>query len=284
MAGNIVRKPGNGLGFTLIELLVVIAIISLLVTILLPSLSRVKELAQSTVCLTNVRRLAMAGQFYLTENGEVFPPVRMKYNSDGSVFVNQYGRTKPRWQWFLSQGIGPAIDPTPYEDTFGDAETRTMTNDYFMCPSMDGPYEQDIRNGAYGYNYQYLGDSRSISDGRYTNFPVRESRITVPARTIFLGDSRGGDSEHGLHSYTLDPPKLAVSKGVEKFGPTAGKDGPIGHSPVEARHGDSGNVSFLDGHAESLPLTELGYELDQNEIVIPDVGSNRLWSGIGNNR
>ncbi len=281
MAGNIVGKPVKNAGFTLIELLVVISIISLLVSILLPSLSTARELARGVVCLTNVKRLAIAGQFYLTENREIFPPVRMKYNSDGSTFVNQYGRTKPRWQWFLDQGVGPAINPAPYGEPFGDSETRTMTNDYFKCPSLRGEYEQDIRNGAYGYNYQYLGDSRSVDSGRYTNFPVRQSEITAPAQTVFIGDSRGGDSEHGKHSYTLDPPKLAASKGVVKFGPTAGKDGPIGHSPLEARHAGKGNVSFVDGHAASMSLRSLGYELAQDGIVVTGTGNNRLWSGIG---
>lgn len=279
MTGNIVSKPGKSSGFTLIELLVVIAIIALLVSILLPSLNRAKELARGVVCLTNVRRLAVAGQFYLTDNREIFPPVRMKYNSDGSTFVNKYGREKPRWQWFLDQGIGPAIDPKPSGATFGDSDTRIMTNNYFTCPSLTGEYERDIRNGAYGYNYQYLGDSRAISNGKYTNFPVSESEIIMASQTIFIGDSRGGDPQHGKHSYTLDPPKLAVSQGIPKFGPTSGKDGSIGHSPVEARHSDKGTVSFVDGHAVSVTLTKLGFELDQSGVVIPGVGNNRSWSG-----
>ncbi len=274
-----VVREGKTKGFTLIELLVVIAIIALLVSILLPSLNKARELARGAVCLTNVRRLAMAGRFYLTDNGDLFPPVRLKYNTDGSEYVNEYGRSKPRWQWFLNEEIGPVIDPKPYPGVFGDAETRTMTNDYFVCPTLTGQYARDIRNGAYGYNYQYLGDSRAVSGGVYTNFPVGESRIEDPGQTVFVGDSRGGDADHGKHSYTLDPPKLAASVGVTTFGPNGSSDGPIAHSPVEARHSGRGSVSFVDGHAEAMTIGQLGYQTDSNGVVTPGAGNNRLWSG-----
>lgn len=51
------RKAG---GFTLIELLVVIAIISLLVSILLPSLRQAKEQAKTVVCKTDMRAIYTA--------------------------------------------------------------------------------------------------------------------------------------------------------------------------------------------------------------------------------
>lgn len=59
--------------FTLIELLVVIAIISLLVSILLPTLSKAKEQAQITACMVNLRGIGTALLTYASEY-DGYPP------------------------------------------------------------------------------------------------------------------------------------------------------------------------------------------------------------------
>jgi prepilin-type N-terminal cleavage/methylation domain-containing protein len=55
-------------GFTLIELLVVIAIISLLVSILVPSLQKAKELAKRVSCLSNLKQIGIGMHIYADDN------------------------------------------------------------------------------------------------------------------------------------------------------------------------------------------------------------------------
>ena len=70
---KVIEMRAKGLkGFTLIELLVVIAIISLLVSILLPSLTRAKELAKRAVCCSNLKGAGIAMYMYADDEDESF--------------------------------------------------------------------------------------------------------------------------------------------------------------------------------------------------------------------
>ncbi|HYE61807.1 MAG TPA: type II secretion system protein [Phycisphaerales bacterium] len=54
-------------GFTLIEILVVVAVIAMLIAILLPGLSRSREAARASVCLSRLHNLHVAMRVYADE-------------------------------------------------------------------------------------------------------------------------------------------------------------------------------------------------------------------------
>lgn len=139
-------------GFTLIELLVVIAIIALLVSILLPSLNKAKELARNTMCATQVRNQAFAMELYLEDSNGVYPR---------SLHRHIY--------WFEH-----------LRDSYLDKEDRI-----FFCPSdtkVDVKLDASAGNVSYGVN-----ESGPCPNSWGTNHS--RSEIDNPAQKILLGDS-----------------------------------------------------------------------------------------------
>lgn len=69
-------------GFTLIELLVVIAIISILMAMMLPALSRAREMARRISCASNLRQMGLIFSMYSAENNWRYPPIQMHIGDD----------------------------------------------------------------------------------------------------------------------------------------------------------------------------------------------------------
>src|SRR5437667_12587568 len=82
--------------FTLVELLVVIGIIALLISVLLPALTKARRAARTSACMSNIRQLCMAEIQYVQDNKGRFSPY---YNGSGGTlfqieWISQMAPTK----------------------------------------------------------------------------------------------------------------------------------------------------------------------------------------------
>jgi prepilin-type N-terminal cleavage/methylation domain-containing protein len=87
--------------FTLIELLVVIAIIAILAALLLPALSRSKQLAKRTTCTSQLKQQFIAWRLYLDDNEGRFPDRRDLKSAlfDGYKPWSTWPPSDPRAGW-----------------------------------------------------------------------------------------------------------------------------------------------------------------------------------------
>src|SRR5437763_1177669 len=72
-------------GFTLVELLVVIGIIALLIGILMPALSKARDQARSTQCMSNQRQIFTCMMMFVNEHKGLPPGSDSKDNSGNQL-------------------------------------------------------------------------------------------------------------------------------------------------------------------------------------------------------
>jgi prepilin-type N-terminal cleavage/methylation domain-containing protein/prepilin-type processing-associated H-X9-DG protein len=98
-------------GFTLIELLVVVAIIALLISILLPSLSRARELSKRVVCSSNLSGVGKSCKIYANDNEEQWPVPAF----DTGYFANGNNRVK-----YVAELPNPSTGPEAFSACVAD--------------------------------------------------------------------------------------------------------------------------------------------------------------------
>ena len=138
-------------GFTLIELLVVIGIISLLMSILLPVLGRVRMQARQVACASNLRQWGQAIQMYSNDHGGQIPSTTNLWAPYPFIIL----------QTDHYAGYGPGIWCVEYMEPYlPGANYATYTvRGIWTCPSVDGGEgrEQDKKNQwpGFGFNADY---------------------------------------------------------------------------------------------------------------------------------
>jgi len=116
--------------FTLIELLVVLAVIGILAALLLPALSKAKQLSLRTACLSQLRQQGLAWEMYLNEQGGRFPDRRdLKENLPGGYRPwSDWPSSDPRAGWAASV-------------LAGELESKPV----WSCPGLKGAFAEAIQ-------------------------------------------------------------------------------------------------------------------------------------------
>lgn len=154
--------------FTLIELLVVISIIALLMTVTMPALTRARQAAKKTICLSNMRQIGIALQCYLDETGGQIPPSTCHLNQEQ---WQQY------WLYVLSRYSGsPVMFRCPAD------KSKLEFVNWQTVQSMPSDKQ---RWSSFGYNTQLDIVDISGKDNRYN----KVLNIKHPADCIWISES-----------------------------------------------------------------------------------------------
>ncbi|MFI4910893.1 MAG: type II secretion system protein [Sedimentisphaeraceae bacterium JB056] len=260
---NVVRKRVrfNSRGFTLIELLVVISIIAVLMSIMMPALTKAREQAKMIVCRSNLKQLNMAANLWAQDHDD--------------WAIGEY------WD-----RIGYDSSLHPYTDSSSGRNGDTVKEkDLYVCPSAKGHCFYDGQNAGYenrenlctyGAN-AYMILALGASPGEYSteldgvattnqsfhkkyHGVTRISKIRKPSSTVYFTD----------HELT--------TVAAYKFDPTAKKRDElhlqgswklVGYRWHDIKSGDDfgfGQIGWVDGSVSKEP--DDFSEYDQNNRAL----------------
>lgn len=265
-------------GFTLIELLVVIAIIALLISILLPSLSRARELSKRLVCQSNIKGIGTSAKIYANDNNEkwMMPAFykgldypsgeRVTYteesNNQNPPAPGQTGMDRDRPSYSFNPQASTTVSVT--RSYWMLVRSGDITPKQFLCPSsgdevdptedLDFYYDfTDISSISYGYQVPFGPRDTQPREGMDNRQPIAADRgpwyLQPTSMNWDTGQISGG--------VTLDD----SPKAWRTF--NSGNHGGMGN-------GEGQNVLFADGHASFERTPAVGIDHDNIYTVMTD--------------
>jgi prepilin-type N-terminal cleavage/methylation domain-containing protein/prepilin-type processing-associated H-X9-DG protein len=237
-----VRRPifSRGVrGFTLVELLVVIGIIALLISILLPSLSRAREQGNAIKCLSNMRQVAQA--FIMYSN---------TYQKNTLPRPAGGGATNEDWIFWEStrnineSAIAPFISGAQFNV------------DVLRCPSDNWVDRTNDYKYSYSVNFnicKLVGTPASPAEALYRGPPLKLTQIRNSPNKILLIEESWNTIDDGCWAWqpTMGEGKNVMSIRHDKQNELiAGSNGNTSNT-TDFTIG-RGNVAFADGHGSFL--------------------------------
>jgi len=237
-------------GFTLVELLVVIAIIVLLVAMILPTLTMVRELAFRASCSSNVRQHFIALRMYANENGGRLPQDR---------YLPVFPGMMP-WLWDV-----------PIE-TCDMMLKKGLTKKTFYCPAnkqqrkhMDKywDFSQFFETNYRVTSYFWLIDSFD-TEGNSVRPPIRGSGdkkwlwkldIAGASNAEFVTDAIISDTANYSQTEYPNGNFDRILAGGTPSIPEVGYDS-ANHLKSD-KEATGGNMGFADGHVKWRPFSEM---------------------------